>query len=704
MYVPLQTSSASLVGYCARYLNRAGRMFGIFQLNVKEKASVASPQSILYISTECKSYQSMNSAQAQSMVTTNKIALAFLIIYFSILPVLAQAQSVQLKVKEKSGLFGMSGERFAQVDLSNQSRTFPLTSENVNDGQYFYFIFRSIGDWKLDPDFLKEELPKLTLYQSEKTVGAAFKGDIVTDSNRTSILIGFPKDVKIHQLFLVQFQLGEAKSQGEIKVPQELWPGYSFLISTLSSAEKAMGAKQYKEAMGYYEQLLKKPELDIFPQYAAIQNLRTTCFAEYLKENTAFFTATIASESIKLKEKIAQVDLFRPVFQFVVDSLPIPLLRISESEGSVKAIIDQANEAIRKTGLTRDSLKRALDNENVQWIIDARIGQKPSYVYHYMIEALAHAFSSLNFSDTTAAWKPVLPAELQTQLTKYEVSESYYTFLQLANQRLRNRQAIFPDPFLANVQKDSTFPLPYYSMLKTVSDFYAGDFPAARQEIIKIFTSSYEPELSERFDFLRVLMDIREKKIPPDILKLLSEAGEAARIGNNEAAQEKYRQSITLAPGFAYSLYSLGKYYAQANDPIRALTFFQQAYLADTMYLSAYREAFTLYRKGGNYKPMIEVLSEALLRGNDYWEININLGFGYMGDGDPVHAIEHFLRALELNSKSYLTNIQLGLAYQTGKDYQKAREYFNKAIAIDPLRQDAVDFLQKLNEIQKQAR
>ena len=102
------------------------------------------------------------------MVTTNRVTLALLITCVSILPVTAQAPSAQLKVKEKSGLFGMSGERFAQVDLSNQSRTLPLTSENVNNGQYFYFILRSIGDWKLDPDFLNEELPKLLCTRVKK--------------------------------------------------------------------------------------------------------------------------------------------------------------------------------------------------------------------------------------------------------------------------------------------------------------------------------------------------------------------------------------------------------------------------------------------------------------------------------------------------------------------------------------------------------
>jgi tetratricopeptide (TPR) repeat protein len=140
------------------------------------------------------------------------------------------------------------------------------------------------------------------------------------------------------------------------------------------------------------------------------------------------------------------------------------------------------------------------------------------------------------------------------------------------------------------------------------------------------------------------------------------------------------------------------------GDPIRAINFFQRAYQVDTLYVSAYREAYNLYLRQGNYKPMIDVLTFATEHGNDTWEINSNLGTAYLGDNDPGRAIQYFERALLLNRRSYKTNIQLGLAYQTIKDYQKAREYFNSAIGLDPIRQEAVNYLQRLNEEQRSDR
>ena len=61
----------------------------------------------------------------------------------------------------------------------------------------------------------------------------------------------------------------------------------------------------------------------------------------------------------------------------------------------------------------------------------------------------------------------------------------------------------------------------------------------------------------------------------------------------------------------------------------------------------------------------------------------------------------YFEHALALNPKSYTTNVKLGLAYQNIKNFQKAREFFNNAIGVDPTRQEAVDYLTKLNELQR---
>jgi tetratricopeptide (TPR) repeat protein len=323
-----------------------------------------------------------------------------------------------------------------------------------------------------------------------------------------------------------------------------------------------------------------------------------------------------------------------------------------------------------------------------------------------MIEALAYAFSSLDFADTTRGSLNVsLPPDIQARLAKYEITESFETFIRQSAQRLQERKALFPPEFLSNLQKDSAaFALPFYPALKAVSDFYAGNFSSTIEEIFEIFRTSHDLELSGRFDQMRAVIGLRQRGVPSDVLRILDEAAAAEKAGNNELATERYQEASRIAPDVAYASYMWGKFFARTGDPIRALTFFERAYQLDTLYLSAYREAYSLYRKSGNFKPMVEVLTRAIGHGNDYWEMHFSLGVAYMGDGDLARAIVHFERALELSPNSYQTNIQLGLAHQTAKNYQKAREYFNRAINIDPVRQEAVNFLDKLNELQKSGR
>ena len=136
----------------------------------------------------------------------------------------AQVPSVQLMIKAKSGFLGMGGARTIKIELSNENRQQPLTSDNVNDGQYFYFLVTPIEEWQLDQDFVKDELSKLNISQNEKKIPLAWKGELIA-GNKISILIGFPKTIKPNQLFLFQYLIDEAVNQVEFKVPEGIMAG-----------------------------------------------------------------------------------------------------------------------------------------------------------------------------------------------------------------------------------------------------------------------------------------------------------------------------------------------------------------------------------------------------------------------------------------------------------------------------------------------
>jgi tetratricopeptide (TPR) repeat protein len=617
----------------------------------------------------------------------------------------AQPLSVQFKVRE-SRLFGLSSERFAKLELSNQNRVTPLTSENVNGGQFYYFLFRPAGDWAIDASFVQEDLPKLTLHQDKLALQIGWKGDPVTDSAGALILVGFPKELKLQLPFTAQFRLGDSTSQGAFSIPQEYWPGYPVLMDAMKATDKAMDEKRFRDAIAGCELALRTDLLQIFPQITQFQEHRTQAFERLHDQGLSSLADVIASDKKSLKDKIADLDQMKPTFQFILDSLPNQALKVTASDSSVKRLLDHANLAIAKTRIMRDSLQRALDDQNVRWIIEGSATGKNGDHYQTMIEALAYAFSSVDFADTTGTVfsKIVAPPEIKERLAKSELEESFATFVRQCSERRQRRVPLFPTEFLNNLSRDTaSFSLPYYAMLRAINDYYAGYYSTAKEQIIAVFRTSYDHELSSRFDQMRILIDLRQRGIRPEVLRLLDEGAAAENAGNNDAASERYRDALRMAPDFAYVAFRWGRLFQRTGDPIRAQTFLEQAYQVDTLYFSAYSEAYGLYRKSANYKAMIDVLVHALDRGNDYWEINFNLGLAYMGDGDVARAIKQFERALELNPRDYQTNVYLGLAHQTAKNYQKARDYFNSAIKIDPFRPNAVDYLKKLDELQKAA-
>src|SRR5208283_1996663 len=118
--------------------------------------------------------------------------------------------------------------------------------------------------------------------------------------------------------------------------------------------------------------------------------------------------------------------------------------------------------------------------------------------YKYIVEALAYAFASVNFADSTAAEMTfTIPEELSGRLKKYSLEESYETFVRIAGERWKNKSALFPPEFLPNLNKDSTqFPLPYYSVLAAVNDFYSSNFTDAKKEIFQVMKTSYDHDLT----------------------------------------------------------------------------------------------------------------------------------------------------------------------------------------------------------------
>ena len=634
------------------------------------------------------------------------LRLAFIIHFFLVDLLLSQVPSVQLKVKERSGFLGLGGARYVELRLSGANRQQPLTSADVKMGSLYYFECTPAGDWELDQDFVKEVLSTLTIEQNSLRESVASVGEIKTQGDTTSVLLGFSKDLVIHEPFLFRIRLGDVQYQVQYTVPIEYWPGYVTVRDLLLKADKELFAGQFRDAIASYNAIVANDTFQIFPQQAEAKEKLVGSFQAYLNANTSALQALKDSTQLDPTVRIAKIARFRPLFMFVVDSLPALRFELEPYDSSVASLLGQARNAVLRVGSVTDSLQNALDESTVRWILDGSVTGKSGQQYQRMIEALAYAYSSLDFADSNATTLSVtLPDDIRAGLEKNGTIESFNTFVRVSNDRYHMKLAMFPVDFLPNLRKDTAaFPLPFYSMLKAVSDYYGGNLLASKGEIFSVFRTCYVPELLRRFDRLRVIIDWKLNGIPSNIFRLLNEGRELQARNEFAEAVDKFHQAVIIEPGFAFAPYELGEFYLASGDSALGASQFQKAYSLDTLYLSAYLESYNLSRIRGDLMSMIDVMSMAVARGNDYWITNYDLGVALVANDQASLAIHPLRRALDLNPRSYETCMQLGLACQATKDFKNAREYFNKAIEIDALRKEAVDALSKLNELEHSLR
>jgi Tfp pilus assembly protein PilF len=506
----------------------------------------------------------------------------------------------------------------------------------------------------------------------------------------------------LNKPFAFEYPLDNGVARIEVNVPQEYWAGYSKVTKYFDAGDKALSALRYKEAIADFNTILGDQGLAIFPVYSTVREKRLEGFTKYFDEKFDSLSKTMA-DGADIKQKIAANVEAVPKFQFVADSLADQSLGISATDVTIAPLMEKARSSIQRSHAALDSLHQALDDFNVRWIIAGSSGGRIDFKYKYIVEALAYAFASVNFADSTAREMAfAMPEELSGRLKKYNLEESYETFVRIANGRWKNKLALFPPEFLVNLVKDSTqLPLPYYSVLAAVNDFYSSNFADAKKEIFQVMKTSYDHDLTNRMDELRILIDTREKKIPNEVLAHMRDGEAAEEKGNTDGAAEHYKDAMLIAEDYAPAAFALGKLYDRIGDSYKANNFFQKAVSTDTLYYSAYRFLYTNYFKNSNFKPMIDLLTQALARGNDFYDIHYYLGIAYNGAALFDDAIKQYERALELNAKSTDANIQAGIAYQNLKSYVKAREYYTRAIQIDPENQTATENLKRLDELQK---
>jgi tetratricopeptide (TPR) repeat protein len=608
-----------------------------------------------------------------------------------------------LKVSEKSGFLGMGKPRFVKIALSSRTVSKALTSDTVNGSSLYYFTVKDSGGWKIDDDFIKDELKKMKIEQDGASYGVDAVGSAVRETDHYLLLISCKKNVLLHKPFTFVFPLDKVAARASMEVPQEYWPGYTKFTTVIGDAEKALSGNKLNDALTSYEQLLQDQSLKIFPEYETISAKRLTIYQKLFNDHSQKFQEMLTSRSVDTKQKIALSEEFNGKFLFISENAATEKYLNQTTRAGASDVADNATAYVSRSKFVRDSLAQALDEQTIRFIVQGSSVGKIDFKYKYIIETLAYAYSSVNFADTSAlSLKVVVSEELTARLQKYALMNAYETFVRVVNNRWVAKRPMYPIGFLQNLVKDTAqFPLPYYSILKAVQDFYKRDYASAKSEIHQVMKKSYAYELTERIDQLRILIITIEKNVPAEALQRLNEGYRAEERGENEKAIEHYKDAMLIADDYAPAAFALGKLYDRTGDSDRGNNFFQKAVTADSQYYTAYRFLYNNFFRNANFKPMIDLLTQSLAYGNDFFDIHFYLGIAYNGSAQYDLAILQYERALELNNKSINANIQAGISYQNMKSFTKARDYFKRAIVIDPENQTATENLKRLDELQK---
>jgi len=126
----------------------------------------------------------------------------------------------------------------------------------VNSGTHYFFLLQNEGSWKIDPDFLNENLPNLSLTQDSLRLHPGFIDNIIANGDSTIVLIGFQKTFALNKPFAFEYPLDKGVAKIEVNVPQEYWAGYSKITKYFDLGDKAIYGYRYKEAIANFNIVL----------------------------------------------------------------------------------------------------------------------------------------------------------------------------------------------------------------------------------------------------------------------------------------------------------------------------------------------------------------------------------------------------------------------------------------------------------------
>ncbi|CUS97359.1 tetratricopeptide repeat protein [Candidatus Chrysopegis kryptomonas] len=606
------------------------------------------------------------------------------------------SQSVTLKVREKTIL---RGERFLTVQFSVRDAKENFTDVDVAKDAYYFFLCLPEGDWKIDEEFAKEFTSKV-LIQQDGNVFYPEIYDLITVGGKIAIIIGFEKKFQIEKPFKINYPISEkVVSSGEMKIPENLWEGYSEAFKTYQEGVKFYNEKNYQTSA---DVLFKVVANDKAKKFSFYKDAREKCIKSLdniLVELVDKFNSVV-SAVMEPEEKLKEYDSLKVQFQNYVNNMLTPKLNVL-ADTLVFAMVSRANGYFEKLENEIQAEKYRLDVKSISWL---NTEKAINFKYRLVIDALAYSFTSESFwnNPDTTKFEFILPDTVYANLKIFGVEKDYNIFQRVCISNLRTRGTLFNENFLVNLLNNSNeLPQPYYEIFLAVDNYVRKNYSESRNYILKALKKLTDYELLRRLEILKGMIFVKQQGLSEEAVSLYNEGIRKLSTGDKTSGLDAIRRAVLVEPRFPLANYAIGEIYFKDNDFYPAIIYFSKAISLDSNFVLAYERLFEIYKIQGNWNDAKTLLESALSNGNDFWVIRVMLGQVYNELKLYDKAIESFTKAISYNPLNYEQYIYLGIVYSNVGKFSDAENILKKAAELNPDRKEAYEELKKIEGLKK---
>lgn len=156
---------------------------------------------------------------------------------------------------------------------------------------------------------------------------------------------------------------------------------------------------------------------------------------------------------------------------------------------------------------------------------------------------------------------------------------------------------------------------------------------------------------------------------------------------NWKLALDRFEQVLssseeTLIVGRKFILLYTGLCYYYLDQPLQALSYYDQAIQIDPLFTKPYNNKGVVFNNLEQYEDALETLNKAIRIDPNYTLAYINRGTAHYGTGQYQKAMDDYSKAIELNSKIPAGYYGRGNVYRRYQEYEKAIAEYDQAIEL----------------------